>query len=98
MGGICSNNSSVGVVEVEQPRAYDHHQAVAKDLGSFEFSIGDWKSLINKLRSNKALEHYALSRNRQQFSGIDDLVSFMAKSPASNETGDLCVGRAQHRI
>ena len=86
MGGICSNNSSVGVVEVEQPRAYDHHQAVAKDLGSFEFSIGDWKSLINKLRSNKALEHYALSRNRQQFSGIDDLVSFMAKSPASNET------------
>jgi hypothetical protein len=55
------------------------------DLGTFEFNINQWKTLINSLKNNKTLEKYSLSKKRTDFSNIDQLALFLKASPAINE-------------
>ena len=92
MGGICSSNNAVSVIETEtytdteQPRTNAELESFLDDLNTTsESSIAEWKQRIQSLTSNrKQLAEYALSKKRKQLPSIDDLILFLKSSPATN--------------
>ena len=96
MGNICNSTNSVDVEEIHNQVQSTHNKELNEtnktpgesetiDLGTFEFSIEEWKKLINSLLSNKNLKEYCLSKKRDEFSNMKELILFLSKSPVSNQ-------------
>lgn len=80
-----SNRRPVRIDTQSNKNISDHKPEVRQVDTTDEISqVKEWKTLLEQLKNNKQINTYALSKKREQFSNLDELIQFIKNSPAKN--------------